>query len=197
MKQGKAKIPSTDQLHNLLRSVKKAGRYGLRNWTMLHLSYFAGLRAKEIASLTIADVYQEGKPRQRTELKISQTKGNKPRYLSLASNFLQDALVDYYEVHNLSDKVENLPLFTNQSGINFTPNGVVKLFENLYKIHTPSNSGYSSHSGRRYWATKLANTPGINPKKLMSLGGWSSPSMAMEYIDTNEDDLDDLVAKTF
>lgn len=197
MKQGKANIPGTDELIKLLRKIKVTGRNGYRNWLMFHFSYFAGLRAKEIASLKIETIYQEGKPKQRTQLTKEQTKGNKPRYLSLASNSLQDALVEYYEVSNLSIKSINSPLFVNQSGAGFNAGGVQKLFESIYKKHTSINSGYSSHSGRRYWATKLANTPGINAKRLMSLGGWSSPAIAMEYIETNIDDLDELVSNTF
>ena len=51
-----ARIPSTEQLNDLLSKVKDTKPFGLRDWAILHLSYYAGLRAKEIASLRM-DIY--------------------------------------------------------------------------------------------------------------------------------------------
>ena len=85
------------------------------------------------------------------------------------------------------------PLFTNQSGGSFTANGVVHLFKKLYdKADLPC----SSHSGRRYFATQLGNTPGITTKQMMVLGGWSQPNVAMEYVETNDEQLDELVGRS-
>ena len=53
----------------------------------------------------------------------------------------------------------------------------------------------TSHSGRRYFATKLGNTPGITTKQMMALGGWESPDVAMRYVEVNEEQLDDPVAR--
>jgi hypothetical protein len=51
----------------------------------------------------------------------------------------------------------------------------------------------SSHSGRRYFATVLGNTAGMTTKQLMALGGWESPEVALTYVETNEEELDEFV----
>ena len=54
---------------------------------------------------------------------------------------------------------------------------------------------FTNPSGGRYFATKLGNTPGITTRQMMALGGWSEPNVAMQYIETNEEQLDDLVGR--
>jgi len=187
-----AYIPSKVELEGLLSLVKNDGSYGLRNWTMLHMSYFAGLRAKEIALLNIGDLFQDGELKKSTTLDSTQTKGNQPRKVYLVDEKLRSALTTFYEVQNLSAKTITSPLFANQSGARFTPNGVVHLFKKQYlKADLPC----SSHSGRRYFATKLGNTPGITTRQLMELGGWSRPDVAMQYVEANEEQLHDLVSR--
>jgi len=186
-----AYIPSKTELEGLLALAKTDGRHGLRNWTMLHLSYFAGLRAKEIAMLNIEDLYKGKELKTSTFLDASQTKGSQPRRITLVDAKLRSALNEFLLVENLL--VSRRSIFVNQSGARFTANGVVKLFESMYKnVELPC----SSHSGRRYFATKLGNTPGITTKQMMSLGGWSNPEVAMQYVETNEEQLDDLVRKS-
>jgi len=185
-----AYIPSKTELEGLLALAKTDGRHGLRNWTMLHLSYFAGLRAKEIAMLNIEDLYKGKELKTSTFLDASQTKGSQPRRITLVDAKLRSALNEFLLVENLL--VSRRSIFVNQSGARFTANGVVKLFEKIYK---KAELECSSHSGRRYFATKLGNTPGITTKQMMSLGGWSQPSVAMQYVETNDEQLDDLVGR--
>jgi len=188
-----AYVPSTIELEGLLSMAKSRGRYPIRNWAMIHMSYFAGLRAKEIGMLSIRDLFNGGELKTSTTLDPSQTKGSQPRRITLVDKKLRSALTEYFLVQNLSSKSIDSPLFTNQQDSRFTANGVVKLFESMYKnVELPC----SSHSGRRYLATKLGNTPGITTKQMMSLGGWSNPEVAMQYVETNEEQLDDLVRKS-
>ena len=93
-----AYIPSKTELEGLLALAKTDGRHGLRNWTMLHLSYFAGLRAKEIAMLNIEDLYKGKEVKTSTFLDASQTKGSQPRRITLVDAKLRSALNDFYFV---------------------------------------------------------------------------------------------------
>ena len=187
-----AYIPTKTELEGLLALTKENGRNGLRNWAMLHMSYFAGLRAKEIAELKIGDLFIGNELKTSSFIDATQTKGNQPRRITLIDEKLRSAISTYYKVENLRDKVQERPLFVNQSGSGFTANGVVKLFEKLYKN---ADLQCSSHSGRRYFATKLGNTAGITTKQMMALGGWSQPNVAMQYVETNEEQLDELVGR--
>ena len=188
-----ANIPTKTELEGLLTLSKEGGRHGMRNWAMLHMSYFAGLRAKEIAMLNIEDLFKGDELRTSTFLDESQTKGSQPRRITLVDSKLRSALSTYFFKckSDVSAKVTS-PLFTNQSGARFTANGVVKLFEKLYKN---AELECSSHSGRRYFATKLGNTPGITTKQMMALGGWSQPNVAIQYVETNDEQLDELVGR--
>ena len=55
-------------------------RHSTRDTTIFYVSYYAGLRAKEIAALTVGDVYDEqGSVREQFVLDAVQTKGSKTR----------------------------------------------------------------------------------------------------------------------
>ncbi|MDP3561569.1 MAG: hypothetical protein Q8R83_05270 [Legionellaceae bacterium] len=54
-KEGKAKVLSETEFKRLL-ILAGSGQFALRNAAMIYCSFGLGLRAKEIASLTIADV---------------------------------------------------------------------------------------------------------------------------------------------
>ena len=55
-----ANIPTSEELAKLLDKVRQDKPYGIRDYTILHFSYYAGLRAKEIAKLMLQDVYEDG-----------------------------------------------------------------------------------------------------------------------------------------
>ena len=55
-------------------------RHSARDTTIFYVSYYSGLRAKEIAALTVGDVYDEqGSVREQFALDAVQTKGTKTR----------------------------------------------------------------------------------------------------------------------
>ena len=185
-RQKKAYVPTSLELEGILTLTKEDS---LQRWAMLHFSYFAGLRAKEIAELTIGDIFQGDEIKGMAQI---ETKGGGVRRITLVNQKLRSAVSTYYKVLNLNEKQSTAPLFTNPSGGRFTANGVVKQF---VKIYAKADIPCSSHSGRRYFATKLGNTPGITTRQMMALGGWSSSDVAMQYVETNEEQLDDLVAR--
>ena len=82
-REGKAKV-LTENEFKLLLIVAKEGKYALRNQALIYCSFGLGLRAKEIAALTIADVanvhYQL---LDELNLKRSMTKGEKQRKVYL------------------------------------------------------------------------------------------------------------------
>ena len=182
----KAYIPTKLELEGLLSITKEDS---IQRWTMLHFSYYACLRSKEIAELSIEDIFQGNEVRGMAQLP---TKGGGTRRISLVDKKLRSAISTFYTVSYLSSKPIQAPLFTNPSGGRFTANAVVKQFAKMYK---KADLPCSSHSGRRYFATKLGNTPGITTRQMMALGGWSQTNVAMQYFETNEEQLDDLFGR--
>ena len=81
----KAYIPTKLELEGLLALTKDDS---IQRWTMLHLSYFSGLRSMEIAQLKIGDVFNGKELRGMSQL---QTKGGGTRRISLVDKKLRSA----------------------------------------------------------------------------------------------------------
>ena len=73
----RAKTLSKQELNRVL-AVVAAGRNGERNKIVILLSFYAGLRAKEIAELTIGDIYSENGEVNRTVLLLAQQTNKGP-----------------------------------------------------------------------------------------------------------------------
>ena len=193
-----ARIPSTEQLNDLLSKVKLTKPFGLRDWAILHLSYYAGLRAKEIGSLRIQDMYEGGELLTETYLEADQTKNttdNKDgRKVYLSHPKLRDALNEYVSVETKKFKSEVLkrPLFLSSKNLSISADSMVHIIKRAYrKVGYPN---LSSHSGRRYFATKLGSEVN-NAKELQEYGGWKSIQMAYKYVETNEEEMKDRLNK--
>ena len=159
-------------------------RYVTRDTTILLLSVYTGLRAKEIAALRVGDVYDdEGGVRTQFTLAAAQTKGARTRTVFINKN-LQQQLVKYGVWRSTKDAA--VPLFASQKGGHFSANTMCQLFLNIYKQCGLSDA--SSHSGRRTFITRLANK-GVGVRMLAALAGHSSIQTTQRYIDVNDDQL--------
>lgn len=91
-KEGKARVLSEAEFKRLL-IVAKDGQFAIRNSALVYCSFGLGLRVKEIASLTIADVADYNyQLLEEICLKRSMTKGEKQRYAYLANEKIRKAL---------------------------------------------------------------------------------------------------------
>jgi len=181
-----ADIPTQEELGKLLENVRKDGKLGLRNWTILHLSYYSGLRSKEIASLMLQDVYKNGEIVEETYLYPGQTKNTTARkdgrkvYLSHPK--LRRALSEY--ISAISTEVQNRPLFLSNKNLSFSADSMRNTIKRMYKDNNLPT--LSSHSGRRYFATYLCEEfPDMDAKELQDYGGWKSVAMAYHYRQVN------------
>lgn len=95
------------------------------------VSFFAGLRAKEIAALKLGDVFDaEGRAREQFTLESDQTKGGQRRSVFINKR-LAKALDDYGLDKNLSNL--DRPLFESQKGGHFSANTMCQLFLDILK----------------------------------------------------------------
>ena len=149
------------------------------------VSFYAGLRAKEIAALTVGDVFDaEGNVREQFTLAASQTKGGKTRTVYLNQR-LRAALKEYGAKH-CGDTLWSAPLFESQKGGHFSANTMCQLFLDIY--HACGLKDASSHSGRRTYITRLANK-GVGVRLLAALAGHSHISTTQRYIDVNAEQM--------
>jgi integrase/recombinase XerD len=159
-------------------------RHPLRDRTILLVSFNAGLRAKEIAALTVGDVYDaEGAVRSQFVLQGRQSKGGRARTVYVNQR-LQRALAEY--AGSISLAQAGRPLFESQKGGHFSGNTMCQLFLEIY--HACGLKDASSHSGRRTFITRMA-AQGVGVRVLAALAGHSSIQVTQRYIDVNSDQL--------
>jgi integrase/recombinase XerD len=162
----------------------RSRRHPVRDETIVLFSFYAGLRAKELAALKRGDVFDEdSNVREQFILSAAQSKGGKTRTVYLNQR-LRRALAEYAAGLNLSDP--NQALFESQKGGHFSANTMCQLFLDIYKAVGLKDA--SSHSGRRTYITRLANK-GVGVRLLAALAGHSHISTTQRYIDVNAEQL--------
>ncbi len=182
-KAGKAKVISEQEFDRVVKLQQVNSRTGKRNLLLLHLSFYLGLRVKEIAGLKFGDVFeQNGNIKQEATLTI--TKGEKIRQTYLTNPKLITLLKQHYNRHVQAGNLFQMeqPLLVSERGCKFSPNSLQQLFSRLYKqagIH-----GASSHSGRRSFATSLISS-GIDIRSVQHLLGHSCINTTARYIQEN------------
>ena len=156
-------------------------RYAERDRVIVLMSFYAGLRAKEIAALTIGNVIgDDGSIRSECVLAAQQTKGRSARRIFFNSK-LRRELVAYLKT--LNDMERSISLFQTQKRTAFTANSMCHLFIDIYR--SVGIAGASSHSGRRSLLTSLASK-GVSVRVLQEVAGHSSIAVTQKYIDVND-----------
>ena len=183
-KEGKAKVLNEAEFKRLLMAAR-SGQFALRNVALLYCSFGLGLRAKEMATLTIADV-TDTHYRLLDEICLTRamTKGEKQRHAYLTHKKVCDALQEYIASLQCPDRKK--PLFQTQRRARFTPNALQKWFKYLYD--KAGITGASSHSGRRTFITRLIEQGG-DIKAVSRLAGHASIVTTAIYVADNPERL--------
>ena len=176
-----AKTLTPEELDKVLSYVSTK-KYPERDRALILTSCYSGLRVAEIASLKMGDVVnQDGSIKNEIRLTAEQTKGKHPRTV-FVSQRLQVELANYLITRHA--KGADIPFFHTDHRLRFSPNGLCVWFHQLYK--NVGISGGSSHSGRKFFITTLANK-GIGVRILASLAGHRSIAVTQRYIDVNDE----------
>jgi integrase/recombinase XerD len=164
-------------------------RHASRNKAMLYMSHLAGLRVGEISHLTLSDVLNEdGSIKDEVYLSPDKTKGDRGRTVLLPKK-LQVELHNYLTIRfrlkdlravAMTDTSRALFYSQRHPSDGFSPNTLAQYFHYLYK--NAGVEGASSHSGRRFFATKIAEA-GTNPKVLQNLLGHRNLQTTMRYVE--------------
>ena len=166
----------------------KLRKYALRDLTIFYFGLYSGLRAKELASLRVGNVYTtEGAVRDTFVLQKEQTKGSKARIVYVNSS-LKKVLENFRTQVSVEEK--DTYLFQTRKSKCFSANTMSQLFLNIFKSAQLDDA--SSHSMRRTFITELAHK-GINVRVLQQLAGHSSISTTQDYIDYNPKQLSNAV----
>ncbi len=188
-REGKAKVLDQAELKRTI-ALQRLSRHGLRNTALLYCSFGLGLRAKELASLSIGDILNsDGSLKEEIVLTSKHTKNGKQRHIYLSNSKVINALRDYLDQRK--DLAPNQPLFLSQKDGRFSPNTIQMLLKRMYV--EAGIEGASSHSGRRTFATRLIEN-GADIKAVSKLMGHSTISMTAKYIEDNPERLKKLAA---
>lgn len=176
-----AKVLSATELRRVLDYVSTRP-HAARNRAMLLMTFYAGLRVKEVAMLCYADVLDaEGQIKNEFYLSADQTKGSRTGTV-LVSDKLRRELTQYVRQHPPQSLQDRLFHTQKRSAQGFTANTLTQHFHHLYR--RAGINGASSHSGRRTFITTLADK-GVAVRVLMSLARHANISTTQAYIDVN------------
>jgi integrase/recombinase XerD len=181
---GRAAVLTRAQVRQVFRVAKARGRFADRAEAVFALSVGLGLRAKELAALKWADVYEaDGKVRHVVHLKAAYTKGAKTRDVFVSSPPLRRVLARYGEERWLmSARASQAPLFPSQKGGHLTPGSMGRFLKYLYGEAGVASA--TSHSGRRTLITGLAER-GVDLKSIAQIAGHSTIRTTAMYVEAN------------
>jgi len=177
-----AKTLSKGQVDAVLGYLAKT-RWPTRNRLIFLLSVKAGLRAKEIASLSWRMVTDaRGEIGQAIRLENRASKGQSGRVIPMSEE-LRTALVEYSKTVLMADSPF---LIESERSKGMSPQALVNLFWRWYR-HIGFD-GCSSHSGRRTFVTNAArkiSTVGGSLRDVQMLAGHSNLRTTQAYIEAN------------
>lgn len=184
-----AKILTKKQVEQMIWYVGTL-RHGLRNQVIVLLSVKAGLRAKEIASLTWAMVTDaEGDIADVIALTDRAAKGRSGRVIPMNMQ-LRHKLEDLLDAERARDDfdIASSHVIRTERASRTSPRAVVNMFTRWYA--DLGLAGCSSHSGRRTFITNAAkkiSTVGGSLRDVQALAGHSSLAVTQRYIEGEDE----------
>lgn len=176
----RARVLVPDDVRLLVEHVGRR-RYPERDRVIILLSFYAGLRACEIAGLDWPMVLaSDGSIDDTALLTGGITKGGRPRAIPLSPK-LQTAL---RRLHRVEDRPSQGPIVRSDRGRHMTAGSIVNWFGALYR--ELGFDGCSSHSGRRTFITRAARLltkSGGSLRDIQELAGHRALTTTERYIE--------------
>ena len=188
-REGQARILTPEQEALVIDTIKQ-GRHATRNLAIFLLTRKSGLRIGTVAGLLLSDILDSNNSLKTIVVgRRNIMKGKKTAKLILQNALLRETL-EKWLLERPNSKLTDT-VFVSQKGVAFTPNGLSKL---MLKIYAKAGlEGYSSHSGRRSYATECIQQ-GVEITALKTLLNHSNIETTSRYVSHNDDYLLKLVA---
>ncbi len=164
-------------------AVVSQGKHAQRNRFAILLSHYAGLRVSEMTALTWSMLIDShGDVVSSFRLLGEHTKTGESRTVHVSAKLAKEVLA-YRAALSVEPKPQ-AAIISSQKGGAFSSNSLCQLLGRIYA--NAGLAGASSHSGRRWFITRLAHA-GVSPKVIMSLAGHRSLATTQRYIEVNDE----------
>ena len=156
------------------------GRYAVRNRTMLIVAIHMALRATELCSLCVDDVYDGTNGRRYVTIRPETAKRNKQRKIRMSSD-VRKVLADFiaYQASHRESTESDEPLFVSQMGGHLSRK---TLFVIVKRIMEKASIRESAHSLRKTGATIYYIESDFDLIATQHFLGHSAPSTTRDYI---------------
>lgn len=177
-----AKVLTETELKRVMAVIAQM-KHAPRNRLAMMLSHLAGLRVGEIAGLTLHDVFDaDGNVREQVRLSAAITKGGHTRTVFINEKLRRE--IERYKTGWSNHHSPGDPLLLTQKRTAFSANTLCQLMGQIYR--QAGIDGATSHSGRRWFITRLAHS-GVSPKVIMTLAGHRNLTTTQRYIDVRDE----------
>ena len=176
---------SIEEEDRIIAAVNRNSLAGKRNYAMLLLGKYTGLRGIDVRELKRKDVDWE-----RKEIRIIQHKTRKPLRLPL-ENIVGNAIADYLDNYRPECDCENIFVTTSWPFVPLSKaalSGVVKRTAADAGIEWEPHERKGFHSFRHAMATNLLASD-VSPDMIAEVLGHASPNSTKPYFSTNTEKL--------
>jgi len=160
-----------------------------RNWFMIELGLFTGLRVEEMVNLKSDDLHLEGK---QSSLTVSKGKGNKTRTVYLSEAFKKECLFYLQWKKEITSKGEVVYLFTDRKGEQLTKRALQKAFKKCLQKAGLENH-YSIHCLRHTYGSYLYKASNHNLRLVQGQLGHSSIRTTQVYANLMDEEVKEAV----
>jgi len=173
------------------RAIKENKIIPVRNWFMVELGLFTGLRVEEMTNLKASDLHLN---EEQSSLTVKRGKGDKSRTVYLSETFKKECL--FY----LNWKEKAIPqsdyLFTNNSGRQLTKRALQKAFKKCLRL-SGLESRYSIHCLRHTYGSFLYKSSNHNLRLVQEQLGHSSIRTTQVYASLMNEEVKEAVDKIY
>ena len=163
----------------------------VRNWFMVELGLFTGLRVDEMVNLKISDLHLK---EEQSSLTVKRGKGDKSRTVYFSEAFKDECL--FYLGWKEKTIPKSDPLFTNGSGRQLTKRALQKAFKRCLRL-AGLESRYSIHCLRHTYGSFLYKSSSHNLRMVQEQLGHSSIRTTQIYASLMNEDVKKAVDKIY
>lgn len=173
------------------KAIRENKIVSVRDWFMVELGLFTGLRVEEMVNLKASDLHLK---EDQSSLSVKKGKGDRPRTVYLPETFKKECL--FY----LSWKEKTIPkndyLFTNSSGRQLTKRALQKSFKRCLRL-AGLEPRYSIHCLRHTYGSFLYKSSNHNLRLVQEQLGHSSIRTTQVYASLMNEEVKEAVDKIY